>query len=106
MRPSGHPRFSPWASGVKFLLKRSGSSPIPLSPRGLTLLGSHGDPTRGCQSTYQTVIAGLVPAIHASNGLLASAERRGAAAEWARGTSPRVTRGVVGCARAMAADDV
>src|SRR3546814_8390394 len=69
----------------------------------------------------QTVIAGLVPAIHARDRLLASRERLGAAAEWALGTSlparsrsgfasakagPRVTTGVVNCAGAMAANDL
>src|SRR3546814_349078 len=39
----------------------------------------------------QTVIAGLVPAIHARGRLLISLERLGAAAQWAPGTSPRVT---------------
>src|SRR3546814_5499462 len=48
----------------------------------------------GCRTllpSTQIVIAGLVPAIHAGNMLPASPERFGAAAEWALGTSPRVT---------------
>src|SRR3546814_6735978 len=48
----------------------------------------HSHISRGCPATAtrlsQTVIAGLVPAIHASNRLLTSLERLGAAAEWAR----------------------
>src|SRR3546814_10775823 len=47
----------------------------------------------------QTVIAGLVPAIHVRDRLLTSLEKLGAAAEWTLGTSPRVTTGAVGCLR-------
>src|SRR3546814_8420371 len=54
----------------------------------------------------QFVIAGLVPAIHASDRLLASLERLGAAAEWALGTSPRATTGMVGYAGAITANDL
>src|SRR3546814_9065617 len=74
--------------------------------------GIESDPasSRGCPATAvrlsQTVIAGLVPAIHASNWLLISLERFGAAAEWALGTSPRVTSGVGGGGCAIAAGDV
>src|SRR3546814_8466636 len=44
----------------------------------------------------KTVIAGLVPVIHARNTLLTSPVRFGAAEEWNLGTSPRMTTGVVG----------
>src|SRR3546814_11735372 len=54
----------------------------------------------------QTVIAGLVPAIHARNRRLTSLKRRGAAAEWGLGTRPRPTTGVVGYAGALAASDL
>src|SRR3546814_2873026 len=54
----------------------------------------------------RSVIAGLVPAIHAGDRLLASLERLGAAAEWALGTSPRATTGMVGCAGAITANDL
>src|SRR3546814_336313 len=80
-----------------------------LRPHVLDLRHSH--ISRGALATakrlikpYQTVIAGLVPAIHARNRLLTALERRGAAAEWALGTSPRVTGGVVDCGGAMAAN--
>src|SRR3546814_9063929 len=43
-------------------------------------------------------LPGLVPAIHARIRLLTFPERLGAVAEWALGTSPRATTGVVGCA--------
>src|SRR3546814_12887072 len=43
------------------------------------------------------------PAIHARDRLLTSRERLGAAAEWALGTSPRVTTGVGGGERAITA---
>src|SRR3546814_19736503 len=52
----------------------------------------------------QTVIAGLVPAIHVRIKFLTFLERLGAAAEWALGSSPRATGGA-GCAGATAAHD-
>src|SRR3546814_2080787 len=70
----------------------------------------HSHISRGCLATAkrlsQTVIAGLDPAVHAGNRFLTSLERFGAAAEWALGTSPRVTSGIGGGGCAIAADDV
>src|SRR3546814_4163449 len=72
--------------------------PLQLSPSGLSLPDSYF--SRGAlaitKRPTQTVIAGLVPAIHGRSRLPTSPERLSAAAEWALGTSPRVTAGVVG----------
>src|SRR3546814_15972370 len=72
--------------------------PLQLSPSGLSLPDSYFSwgALAITKRPTQTVIAGLVQAIHGRSRLPTSPERLSAAAERDVGTSPRVRAGVVG----------
>src|SRR3546814_9891034 len=108
-------RISDWSSDVcssdltAFLCRADLPSPQEgCRPGGLSLLDSHisSGGLATAKRLARSVIAGLVPAIHARSRLLTSLERLGATAEWTLGTSPRVTAKIDGGDRAIAADDV